>query len=111
MTNEIESTDYLIDLDLILIDGMVFLKAKGIDHQRVSNVASSYGKVGAQKYLNHKHLFPHIENLTEQRQWAFRILDSLRKKCEVIYPGKTLLGEIKDDGFELEITVWVDCEE
>ena len=93
-------------LPLRLVDEVLIVDYGKDRLAEFESIVKEYGKVEAQKYWNHFHMKVRSEDLVIQRQLAYELLDSFRKKAKELCDKCVLIGEIKDDGFEIEITFW-----
>ena len=77
------------------------------NESEVKRIIDKYGKVETQKYYNHFHMMVRTTDIGIQRQWAWELIDCFRKKAEQLCPSYTLIGEISDDGYDIEVTFWI----
>jgi hypothetical protein len=91
--------------------GIVFVELRGVVESHVRELVDRYGAVDAQKHLNHFHMVQRASALELQRKWAFELLDHFRHKASATCPGVILVGEVRDDGYDVEVTFWLPANE
>ena len=102
-----EGFDKLLSAPLLQLDDVMLIDTGRIDKSQVEEYIIKYGAADAQKYFNHIHLLPRCSDVSMQRQWAFELIDTFRRKAEELDQESRLIGEVRDDGCDTEVTFWV----
>jgi len=102
-----EGFDKLLSAPLLQLDDAIIIDTGRIDKAQVRRYISKYGATDTQKYFNHIHLLPRCNDVSIQRQWAFELIDAFRRKVEDLDQDSCLIGEVRDDGCDTEVTFWV----
>lgn len=102
-----EGYKYLLNAPLFLHEGMLFSGAVKRDRADIKEAVARYGRDEGQKYLNHIHMMLRCKDINTQRQWAFELIDRYRERATEICPNYFLIGEIIDDGFDIQVTFWI----
>lgn len=115
-SNDFESPDwegheYELNSPLFFHEGMLFRGTLEKDWFEIEKQVKQYGNNEAQKYWNHLHMVTRCIDINIQRQWAFELIDRYRERATEICPNYVLIGEIRDDGFGIEVTFWIFAKE